>query len=43
MQKIRSTLLLSRITDRSFGSTSLIELSDEPVIAHERIVSHIAI
>lgn len=43
LQKIRSTLLLSRITERSFGTTSLTELSDEPTIVQEWMESHIAI
>ena len=42
LQKILSTLLLSRITDRSFGTTSLIELSDDPMIVQEWILSHSA-
>ena len=33
--KILSTLLFCRITDKSFGTTSLIELSLEPVIVQE--------
>ena len=35
LQKMRSTRLLSSITERSFGTTSLTELSDEPVIVQE--------
>ncbi len=40
--KMASMCASSRMTDRSFGTTSVIELSEDPVMVQLPMVSHMA-
>ena len=43
LHKMRSTGAAERMRSRSFGTALRMELSDEPTISHEAIISHRAI